>query len=385
MFARSMVCEDLPERLVFWVRLNQSHDGHPPQPGEMRFPDDRTPQRAAALHRSDAATVVAELWRDGRVPEWVDVAVVDETGTETVVELVCCGRFTSDAGRLYHTREGAPPFHVVSPALPPDHDGMPFSIHTRQECWDSTDLVHLARVAANIWSFTLSTDAFDNDQVRALPDLPHVEIFEHHACSLGPGAMSALGRFPQLRVLRLNLTAPGRFEVSAGDGRLHNLTHLTIYNLPPRAWGLGALAAVAPRLTSMTLAAHDALWLDGTFGPSVRDISLAAPRLAGSLRLPRHLDRLSIHLAHGGDQQVAALLDGVKQIQSLSLRGAPVTDGILARLEPYRLNHLDVVDTDITAPALSQFRTEHPETGLLPRTPPDEPYEERNLTIIGPT
>ena len=108
-----MIAEDLPERLVFRVRLNQSYDGHAPRPGEVRFPADSAPDRAVALHRCDAATVVAELWRDGRVPEWINVTVVDETGAETVVEVVCCGRFTDDDARLYHAWEGAPPFHVL--------------------------------------------------------------------------------------------------------------------------------------------------------------------------------------------------------------------------------------------------------------------------------
>jgi hypothetical protein len=137
---------------VFRVRLNQSYDGDPPQPGEVRFPADSAAARAEALHRCDAATVVAELWRDGRVPEWVDVVVVGTTGAETVIELVCCGRFTDDQTRLYHRREGAPPSHVVGPVLPPEHDGGPLSIHTRAECWDRVDLDHLADVAGQATS-----------------------------------------------------------------------------------------------------------------------------------------------------------------------------------------------------------------------------------------
>ncbi|WP_301176402.1 hypothetical protein [Actinomadura geliboluensis] len=31
--------EQLPEPLVFRVRLNQSYDGHAPRPGELRFPE----------------------------------------------------------------------------------------------------------------------------------------------------------------------------------------------------------------------------------------------------------------------------------------------------------------------------------------------------------
>jgi hypothetical protein len=73
-FAGSMVREKLPARLVFRVRPNQSYDGHPPRPGEVRFPEDSAADCAAALHRCDAATAVEALWRDGRVPEWINVA-----------------------------------------------------------------------------------------------------------------------------------------------------------------------------------------------------------------------------------------------------------------------------------------------------------------------
>jgi hypothetical protein len=110
--------------------------------------------------------------------------VAGETGTHTVIELMCCGRFTDDVARLYYASEAAPPFHVMGPPLPPWHDGTAFSIHTRTQCWDSTDLLHLAGVAGDVWSFELHTDAFDADHLRAVPDLPHVEIFEHHACTL---------------------------------------------------------------------------------------------------------------------------------------------------------------------------------------------------------
>ena len=76
-----------------------------------------------------ALAVVDELWRDGRVPEWMDLSVVDVAQGSTVLEALCCGRFTDDETLLYHKTEGAPPFHVTSPALPPNHDGGRFSLH----------------------------------------------------------------------------------------------------------------------------------------------------------------------------------------------------------------------------------------------------------------
>jgi hypothetical protein len=191
--------------------------------------------------------------------------------------------------------------------------------------------------------------------------------------------MSAFARFPELRVLRLHLTAPGSFHIGAADDHLDTLTELTITNLPPRPWGHDAIAVVAPAVTGIRLTAGVTLWLDGTFGPSVRDISLVAPTIAGPTRMPNHLDHLSIRLAHGADQQVVGLLDGVTRLKSLSLRGTPVSDAIVPVLERYDLDHLDLVDTAFTTSALSRFRTDHPETGLLPRTPP---FQASDLTIL---
>ncbi len=365
-----MVSEDLPTPLVFRVRLNQSYDGHALQLGEVLFPADSSADRGVALHRCDAATVVAELWRDGRVPEWINVAVVGETGVETVIELVCCGRFTDDDALLYHHGEGAPPFHVVSPVLPPSYDGTPFSIHTRTECWDSADLDHLVEVSGNVWSFELMAEAFDDSQLCSLPDLPQVEIFEHHACTLGRDAMSAFARFPQLRVLRLHLREPSNFHISQDDDHLDSLTNLTITNLPARPWGHDALAEVAPIVRSMILTAGESLWLNGGFGPLVRDIDLTATTVTGPTRLPTCLDRLSIRLTHGTDQHVSEMLDEVTVLKSLSLRGTAVSDAIVPVLERYDLTRLDLVDTAVSASALSRFRINNPETDLFPRTPP---------------
>ncbi|MFG2088924.1 MULTISPECIES: hypothetical protein [unclassified Spirillospora] len=372
-FAQSLVSEELPEPLVFRVRLNQSYDGHAPRPGELRFPEDSAHRRAAALNRCDAETVVAELWRDGHVPEWVNVGAVSETGTATVIEVVCCGRFTNDDSRLYHSEEGAPPFHVLGPALPPRHDGTPFSIHTRSECWHRFDLEPLATASGAVWSFALMTEEFDDHLLSALPDLPCVEIFEHGVCTIEGEAMSAFLRFPKLRILRLHLKEPSVFHAGANGGRLGALADLTIADLPPRPWGQEMLAEVAPHLTSVNLSAKEALWLDAAFSSSLRRVSLTAANVAGSTRLPAKLDNLTIRLTAAADEDVKTLLGGVTHITSLSLRGTPVSDAIVPVVEQYDLDHLDLVDTQVTAAKLARFRADHPGISVLPRAGPSRP------------
>jgi hypothetical protein len=329
----------------------------------------------------DAQTVVAELWRDGRIPEWINLSVVGETGAATLIEVVCCGRFTGDDTRLYHAAEGAPPFHVLGPALPPRHDGGRFSIHLHAECWDRSDALHLATAADNVWSFDLRTDVFDDHLLAVLPEMRNVEIFEHHVCTLASNGMSAFTRFPKLRILRLHLTAPDDFHVGAGGSPLHTLTNLTITNLPSHPWGHSVLAEIAPALTTVNLSAAETLWLHGATGPSVRNVTLTAAKLGDPTRLPASLDQLSIHLTCGTDHEVATLLSSVTHLRSLSLRETPVTDAIIPVLERYDLSSLDLVGTATTAPILARFRANHPEVGLHSRTPP---FRAADLTILEP-
>jgi hypothetical protein len=125
-FARGFVVEVLPEAVRFRVLFNQSNDDiEPLRAGEIVFPQDS----GRTLSACTAENAVDQLWRNGRIPEWIDLSVVDVKRASTVVEALCCGRFTDDEALLYHRAEGAPPFHVTSPALLPGYDGSPFSLH----------------------------------------------------------------------------------------------------------------------------------------------------------------------------------------------------------------------------------------------------------------
>lgn len=118
-FARDHVIQALPDVTALRVYANCSFDGNPLFGDEVVFPEDSQPQGVFRGPWSiDEA--VRFLWRDGRVPEWVDVAVEDEDGHTTFVGLTCCGRFTADETSLYHRNGEIAPFHVVSPPIEPD-------------------------------------------------------------------------------------------------------------------------------------------------------------------------------------------------------------------------------------------------------------------------
>jgi hypothetical protein len=115
-FAALMVRQALPPSRRFLIEPNASSDGNPLVDDERVFPDDSLPP-GRMLGPLTFAEALDWLWRDGQVPEWVDVSVYREDGTHTDLRLRCCGRFTGLEQRLYYP-EGYAPFGIKSPDLP---------------------------------------------------------------------------------------------------------------------------------------------------------------------------------------------------------------------------------------------------------------------------
>jgi hypothetical protein len=138
-FARRYVINELAGDVSYLVQPNQSCDDNLRE-GEVIFPEDSLPEEAH--HGPWAAERVVEfLWRDGRVPEWIDIAVAEVPDTGGIrVGLLCCGRFTQRDDLLYYSRDSVPPFGIKSPVLPPDWqdgDGK-FDVNWRRDLIAST-------------------------------------------------------------------------------------------------------------------------------------------------------------------------------------------------------------------------------------------------------
>ncbi len=139
-FARSFVHQRLENPVRFFVAPNQSFDGNRTE-REAVFPEDSLPDNF--VHGPwNKGQVVNFLWREGRVPAWVDVAVCEERTPWVAVRLKCCGRFSDDESLLYYRRGSeASPFGIKSPWLPPDHQkSKKFDLH-----WYLGRPTHLAR------------------------------------------------------------------------------------------------------------------------------------------------------------------------------------------------------------------------------------------------
>ncbi|WP_086929644.1 hypothetical protein [Agarilytica rhodophyticola] len=113
-FAKTLVINTLPDRIQFIVFLGASYDSEL-QEGEITYPDDYLDVERL---RESVEDVFPLLWREGSVPEWVNIYVESCDEKFTRVRLDCCGRFSSQPEKMYHAHEGLAPFHVLGPPRP---------------------------------------------------------------------------------------------------------------------------------------------------------------------------------------------------------------------------------------------------------------------------
>ena len=112
-FAGTIVRSSLPAALRFLIEPNASYDWQPLVEDQRLYPDDSLPagERLGPLTFEE---VLHWMWRDGKVPEWVEVAVCGIDAHHTYLSLICCGRFTGITERLYY-QNGLRPFGIKSP------------------------------------------------------------------------------------------------------------------------------------------------------------------------------------------------------------------------------------------------------------------------------
>jgi hypothetical protein len=113
-FGQKFAHQTLPFVFRYRAHLNYSFDKHALLDDKL-YPEEDG--KVIDLSTEDEASTL--LWRDGRCPEWIDVAVHAVTREYTLLRLLCCGRFTAAQERLYYHKRGFGPFGIKSPDLPP--------------------------------------------------------------------------------------------------------------------------------------------------------------------------------------------------------------------------------------------------------------------------
>lgn len=364
--ARQFVFEKLSDKLIFRVRLNQSHDSNL-RSDQKVYPEDSAPRIAHELHRCREEEVVQALWRDGTVPEWVDIAAVGQTASETVIELRCCGRFTGDESHLYHQQEGMRPFSVHGPSLPPRYkSGDLFSIWHRLTVWGlgeiEVGLPHIHKV----WSLAAFGSQFDDRILASLPIFPNVEIIELKESPINGEGLRSVSRHPKLRVLRIDLVRPELFDLK--DPVVSpSLEVLDIQHLPSRPCGLEGLLERLPALRSLTLASDGTISFNGSISGTPDFLTIAAENFVGAARLPSNVGHLALHLSKATPSDLSRLLSGVEKVRALSLIRTPVDDSLaeelVLRLKP---EYVNLVHTKVSIDCLRHLRQLHPAIRMHP-------------------
>lgn len=116
-FARTLVSNRLPDLIEYTVLYGCSYDGNPLVEDEKTYPEDYEDD---PITTTSADEVTSLLWRDGFVPEWINVSVSHVNEERTNVNLQCCGRYSAIPRKMYHILQGRPPFLVLGPPTPPD-------------------------------------------------------------------------------------------------------------------------------------------------------------------------------------------------------------------------------------------------------------------------
>jgi len=72
------------------------------------------------------------LYRNGKVPVWIDIAVHKSDRQITTFKLLCAGRYSDDKKEYYYQQGGTGPFGIKSPNLPINYqEGQKFKLKTK--------------------------------------------------------------------------------------------------------------------------------------------------------------------------------------------------------------------------------------------------------------
>ncbi len=266
-FASEFIEEYLPTSFCYRIRSSRTIAGTPSLSGELASRDDSARERAKSPQNLHLDDVVGILWRNGKVPIWINIAAFDETGSETLIELTCSGDFTSDDARLYHTQ--FPPFEIHSPTYPASmgiesnrrlnqsSDGpinrRRFSIHHSAECWSEDDIERISCHAEKVISLTLRGFEINDETLEATPDFPNLDKLELLDLPIYGNGFACLTKQPKIRCLYVRFgTTQCTFDKLP---TLPGLEDLRIENLPIYVGGLDKLDNKLPSLTNLRISA----------------------------------------------------------------------------------------------------------------------------------
>jgi hypothetical protein len=118
-YAREHISSEIPANVRYKLYPNESYDGGSLRGDVTLYPDDTLPE--GGFHGPlTIADAISFLWRNGKIPQWIDLTVDSVLADLTIIKLRCCGRFTATAEYLYYSDEGLGPFNPGGRPWPMD-------------------------------------------------------------------------------------------------------------------------------------------------------------------------------------------------------------------------------------------------------------------------
>lgn len=112
-FAQEFLLNDLKPTFRYDLELNASND----TPEETQFetyPEDNGKKHYNLTDKE----VVNVLYRNDKIPVWIDIAVYKSNEETTTFKLNSAGRYSDDKNEFYYAQRGSGPFGIKSPNLP---------------------------------------------------------------------------------------------------------------------------------------------------------------------------------------------------------------------------------------------------------------------------
>lgn len=124
-WTQTVVIETLPFKFCYEVILNTSFDDSM-CPLFTVYPEDDN-KKFTQLEEQE---VLQLLWRQGKIPVWIDINIIKVTDKITTLQLLCAGRYTANDKKLYYHQRRQGPFGIKSPDLPTNYQkGVKFKLH----------------------------------------------------------------------------------------------------------------------------------------------------------------------------------------------------------------------------------------------------------------
>jgi len=126
-FAEQYLKNDLIPEFRYDVFLNTSKD----DPSFTQF--DVYPEDNERIEKGLTDKEVRDLiYRNGKVPVWIDISVYKSDKKTTTFKLLCAGRYSDNKEEFYYHKGGTGPFGIKSPNLPVDYkEGRKFKLETK--------------------------------------------------------------------------------------------------------------------------------------------------------------------------------------------------------------------------------------------------------------